>query len=373
MDNFAAIPVLILKGSPAERGQTHGEALKDEILELITRWKRQIKDAGIDPDAFIDQFLQETNFMAAIKRWTPGLLEEVRGIAQGAGVDFETIFALQLFDEEWHRRNEKLWLLEQQNNHCSALGVFGQGDSAPLLAQNMDLPGHYDGGQVLLHIKDPESSVEAFVFTAAGIIALNGVNSHGVGICCNTLPQLNHAPHGLPVAFIVRGVLAQPTHQDAVAFINGIKHASGQNYIVGGPQETVSLECSSGQVCQYIPYPGAKRVYHTNHTLVNDEHQMFHEYYAKLPPNGKQKIDQLGANSFARFDLLENRLRGVSKVITVEEIKSILSSHDGPVCVDRKKGQGLTFGCTIAELSMPPVLHLAPGPPCSTDFETYTF
>lgn len=375
METLSDVQVLVLEGSPRERGRIHGEALKSKILEHLGEWKDDLgKDIGMSPDEYLAQLLAETNFLRAIKRWTPDLLDEVKGIAEGAGVDFETILAIQLGDEEWwYRRGKKLSQAGQIAENCSGLGVFGQGDLPPLAAQNMDVPAYYDGYQVLLHVKDPASPVESFVFTTAGFIALNGLNNQSVSICCNTLFQLDHAPDGLPVAFVVRGVLAQSTSEDAIAFVRRIKHASGQNYIIGGPKEVRSFECSATQVCEFIPYPGANRVYHTNHPLANDDQEMFGEMLKKLSPQQKEQADKGQANTRARFDFLEGQLSDVSETITVEKIKVILSSHKAPVCNDRKKGRGLTLGCLIMELSPAPVLHLAPGPPCSTAFKTYVF
>ena len=78
-----------------------------------------------------------------------------------------------------------------------------------------------------------------------------------------------------------------------------------------------------------------------------------------------------------RLAALERGLK-VPGLVTVESIKAILSSHDdplNPVCRHRPaKGAGSsTFGCAVMELSTPPRLQLAPGPPCSTEFEIFTF
>ncbi len=375
METLSDIQVLVLQGSPRERGRIHGETLKSKILAHLDGWKDMLgKDTGMNPDQYLAQLLRETNFLPAVARWTPALLEEVKGIAEGSGVDFETIFAVQLGDEEWwYRREKKLSQAKQIAENCSGLGVFDRAGLPPLAAQNMDVPAYYDGYQVLLHIKEPASPVESFVFTTAGFIALNGLNNRPVSICCNTLSQLNPAPDGLPVAFIVRGVLAQSTSDDAIDFVRRIKHASGQNYIIGGPKEVRSLECSSNQVCEFTLDPRVRRIYHTNHPLANDDQEMFENMLKKLSPEQKEQADKGQANTRARFSFLEKQLSDVSETITVERIKAILSSHETPVCNDRIEGRGLTLGCLIVELSPAPVLHLAPGPPCSTAFQTFTF
>ena len=66
-----------------------------------------------------------------------------------------------------------------------------------MIAQNLDMPGFYDGYQVILHIKHHDSDLESFVYTIAGVIGANGMNSHAIGICCNTLLQLDNCRDGL--------------------------------------------------------------------------------------------------------------------------------------------------------------------------------
>lgn len=355
------IEILVLKGPPWERGRIYGEALKPIILEFIERWKYRLNmTTGMDPDMYLDRFLEGTGMVGAVKKWAPKLLEEVEGIGEGAGVDFNTIFAYQCVDEEWWYRDS----FQLRGSYgCSALGCFREGEAPALLAQNMDIPSFYDGSQVLLHIKHPESPLESFIFTTAGMIALCGVNNQPVGICCNTLGDLSYAADGLPVAFIVRSVLEQPSLEEAVKFIHGVKHASGQNYTIGGAEKVVSIECSANKTAQYIPYEGARRVWHTNHPLVNDD--------LILPP----RVHAHPGTSHPRLRWVESRMRDPSKSITSETMKRILSSHEGPTCVhnDHQPMGALTFGSLLYVLSTPPELQIAPGPPCSTEWRTFRF
>ncbi len=59
--------------------------------------------------------------------------------------------------------------------------------------------------------------------------------------------------------------------------------------------------------------------------------------------------------------------------ITVEAVEAILGDPSSSVCVMRD-GPKSSFTATsmVAELSVPPVVHLAPGPPASVPYETYT-
>jgi predicted choloylglycine hydrolase len=208
-------------------------------------------------------------------------LEEVSGIAEGAGIDFPTMFSYQLGDEHyWYQRKKRLQKMGLDVG-CSALGVFGEPDEPPLLAQNMDIETMYDGAQVLLHIKDPQSPLESFVYTQAGYLALTGLNSRSLGICCNALLQLNYAVDGLPVSFLVRRVLELSDLAEAKEFLARIKHASGQNYMIGDSQKVESWECSASKVSRFLPDEGTTRVCHTNHPLANDDQSIYRKDAAR--------------------------------------------------------------------------------------------
>ena len=94
---------------------------------------------GTDANAFIQKFLAESHFGPAIEKWTPGLLQEVRGIADGADIDFDTIYAFQLMDEIW------LYQSGLEGEACSAIAFQRQGDRPSLVAQNMDLEPFREG------------------------------------------------------------------------------------------------------------------------------------------------------------------------------------------------------------------------------------
>jgi len=369
------LKILELTGTPRQRGRVHGEELRSKIRNLLGEMKERIgKSYGVNPDEFIEEFVANTNFEGAIDRWTPGLMDEVKGISEGSGIEFKTMYYYQMGDEEiWYARNRKYGINLEDANRCSSLGVFGQEGLPTMVAQNQDMPDFVHGHETLLHIKYQDSDLETYIWTFSGIIALVGMNNHSVGICANTLLDLNQCLDGLPVAFVQRGLAEQPNFEDAVKFAKTVKHASGQNYVIGGKKNLINLECSANGAVQYIPYEGATRVYHTNHSLASEDKSIFQEFLKKIPP---ESFKRGMANTKARHAALERRLNDESKRIDLEAVKAALCSRDdpeNPVCRDRVPGRGLTFGSMIYELSDSPVLHLAPGPPCTTKFKTYTF
>ena len=364
MGTLSALKVLTLKGPPRRRGQIYGQTLRPLISQGIEMWKGHLKSTGMDPGKFAHQFVQETELLDSVKKWTPDLMEEVTGIAEGSGIDFETMFVWQCTDEDWwFRLFERGLGIEGLWSSCSALGSSRDGDLPSMVAQNLDLPNHFDGLQVLLHIKGPES-LNSFVFAPAGTIGMLGMNK-SLGVCVNTLLCLNHAKDGLPVNFVVRGILEQSTLDDAINFLHQIKHASGQNYIIGDMDRVVDFECSGNKVSQFVPYFGSRRVYHTNHSIANDDRR------TSIPQNH----EELSQRSRARFGFLESQLKDTSKSITLETVQSILASHCVPLCFHNthKPGEGCTIGSLIMILSPSPELHLALPPPCRREYQKFGF
>jgi len=255
-----------LEGSPFERGVTYGTTLKAEINELVAIWKARLAaTSGMAGDAFIARFLAQTDYVSAIELHTPGLLEEVRGIAVGSGLDTDTVFTFQLLDE-------LILNAKSVAAHCSAIGVDRTPGKSTLLGQNWDIEGYVHGFQTVLHIHDEDTNIESYVFSYAGLLAAFGLNNRGVGVCLNSMPNLSYARKGLPVAYVIRGILAASTGEEAVRFVTSVEHASPQNYLIGDPEKVVDLECSSSEVETLSANGSPGVVFHTNHPREDDDY-----------------------------------------------------------------------------------------------------
>jgi isopenicillin-N N-acyltransferase-like protein len=377
MKEFPSTHILTLSGQPRQRGRIHGESLRQEIREVLDRWKNLLEQRNkTSPDQFIRQFLGRTNFVPAIERWTPDLQEETKGIAEGANVDFTEIFAFQLQDEYWWFEQEEQ--PTQNNPHrCSSIGWRGQAGRPGLVAQNMDLHMFLDGYQVVLRILENDSDRECLVFSAAGLLALNGMN-RSLGIVCNNLGQLNHSREGLPVAHVLRGVLEQDTLAEAISFLKNIRHASGQNYMLCDQSQITDQECSANQVMEYSPGERAWNSCHTNHPFTNSD---FRDEFKDLTPEGQDLWEfskNNDVNSCTRFEVLTAQLGGLdAEQADVEAAARLLRSHDSdshPVCRHPETNQGwMTVGTSIMTFGDSARLTVCPGPPCSSLFSEFSF
>jgi isopenicillin-N N-acyltransferase-like protein len=346
---------------PGEQAQGHrsrGNAISDGISELIGRWKADLaKSYRIPAGEFVRKFLAATDFRPAIDRWTPGLLDEVRGIADGAGVDFDTMFAFQLIDEVWVM-NRDIGL-----DKCTSIAAGKRAGFPAFTSQTQDIPGFYHGFPTVLRIRHPEVGPEALVFTIPGLIALNGLNSRSVGVCVNAVTQLAYSLKGLPVAFVIRGILQQKTYEDAVKFLRDIPPAAPQNYALGGPSAAGCFERSAGRMVQFVPFEGAEFTYHTNHPRINDD--VVPAFAEMLKRTGKT-LAQYGTFC-TRFAFLGRTLTDNSKAIDLDVLKALYA--------DRASGINNpgTYGCTIMILGGKPELHVSPGRPDVEPFQVLDF
>ena len=371
-----------LEGTPWERGCIHGELLKGEIKKFwrgmdLVIFRTSKRDAL---DGLIKRFLNKTEYLKSAQKYVPDLLEEIKGIAEGAERNFEEVFA-------WQCLEELLWFFQitsklySQNNRaqCSVMGVFGQEFGPNILAQTCDNSVLFDGFQTLMRIKDNKTDFEAFMLTYPGMLGIYGLSKNGIGLCINSLAMImKKATKGLPIVLAARKILSQPNVDTAEKFVKEIKHPTGLAISFGDPNRIVCYEISPNMINQHIPYEGAKVIYHTNHPLVNediDQEEM--DALMRVKSEREKEAENLKTDSMLRFRFLESQLKDTPASITVDKIKEILSSHDYtdyPICVHKgSKGVIMTNFSLIMELSNSPKIHLTGGPPCISEFKTYTF
>lgn len=320
------IQVVDIAGDPYVRGLAHGRQLKVRIAAHVADWQATLAKASGEPfDGYIAAMLRETDFKSAIGAHMPDLLAEVDGIADGAGLGRDLVYALQLMDEEWFYRTGRT------AQKCSSFAVVGE--DATWIGQNMDLGQYTDGHQVVLRTED------ALLFTTAGVIALMGVNAAGLGVCVNSLPQLPAAPEGIPVAFMIRRLLQARSLAEAADLVQALPHATNQHYLIAEPGAVRSFEASAAGVTEYRP-PDPSRVLHTNHPLSEEQGN-------PEPPAARE-------NSARRLESLVSRL--TTGAPSCEAFQAALSASDDPrhpVC--RLGGEGnINFTCGSMIAAIPP-------------------
>jgi hypothetical protein len=85
----------------------HGQARRQKIRDSVQKWKAFVSDnlslpnEGPAFDAWLEEFLRRSSYVDSITVDTPGMIDEVRGIADACEVKFNEMLGFQLVDEVW--------------------------------------------------------------------------------------------------------------------------------------------------------------------------------------------------------------------------------------------------------------------------------
>jgi len=190
------VPVLHLKGTPREVGRQHGRLLRRQIRFLVKE--------------FYEAFCLKLVGEEAIRAWTkqvvphipPHFREEMRGIAEGAGVPEETVLRVNCIVDQL------------QVVLCStvvAAGEMTEGDEV-YFGRNLDFIGRnvlHKSTVVLVLEPEVEGRAPVVAVTWPGLVGvLSGMNAHGV---CGATMMIHHgtdARPGMPYMLMYRDALA---------------------------------------------------------------------------------------------------------------------------------------------------------------------
>ena len=348
-------PLIEVGGEPFERGRQHGQQAADLIqFNLEGYWQLFKRDAGLDRAAALNQARQ---YVEPIKGYAPHLLNEMRGIAEGAGVSLDEVLALNC-------RTEILSLgaipLHQE---CTALFVAPEatGDGHTIVAQNWDWSDVLRGGTVLLRIEQPGRPT-VLTLTEAGMVGKIGLNSAGVGVCTNFLRH-DRRRVGAPFHVILREALNAPRLGLAVAAVYRELRADSCNYLLAHAEgEAVDLEATPSDVGFLHPEDGL--LAHTNHFLTPR---------LQVGDRGILESD----NTLLRHGRAIRLLRAQAGQITVETLKGIFRDHfNHPMAICRHPDpsqpeieRSATLASMIVDLTASE-MHLTAGEPCQAEYYT---
>src|SRR5262249_52241331 len=146
------IPVLDLAGTPAQVGAAHGESQRERIRAYVDRFLSYMLSGAALPLTEETLWAHWAPQVAANQREAPALVEQMRGIARGAGVPFERIFLLNsLLDLNSFRY---LGLAQNFAGGCSTFGVTAAADSGQaLIGQTYDMPELHQEFLTLLRLR----------------------------------------------------------------------------------------------------------------------------------------------------------------------------------------------------------------------------
>jgi isopenicillin-N N-acyltransferase-like protein len=254
-------PELVAAGKPAALGRAHGRAFAARIEHNVAFYRRWL---GELTGASAPQLLAAARgFGAALGSAHPALLEEIEGIARGAGRPRDEILLL-------NARTDLLAACGRRPapaaGECTAVALPGRGRDLAL-GQTWDwypVPG---GGPVVLRLR-PAHGPRLVTFAEAGMLAKIGFNEHRLGVCLNFLGHADDAgaARGVPVHALLRAVLGCRTLGAAEALVRAASRSASVNLLLAqpGPRGGVAgLEVTPARVARLAADPAG--VVHANH------------------------------------------------------------------------------------------------------------
>ena len=344
-------PVIELSGAPYERGKMHGSKARERVERSLANYARLFAFCGLSWD---EAQRRGATYRGVIGEFDAALLEEIEGIARGAGRRIEEILALNV-------RTEILpssYLQGGDPGECTAIAVHPGASltGGSLLAQNWDWVGAQREALVLLRVRD-----ELLTLTEAGMLAKIGLNAAGFGVCLNILSSIHDGQQqGIPVHVLLRALLKCGSVREAIESTGRLSFAGSSNVLCadrGG--EAASLELS----------PRGRRVVRGDGaTLCHTNHFVDPEASAWQAP--------LAAH-FSTVPRLEcaRRHAGARAKHGLEDLKRLLRDEsDGLVSICRRPDPALpeqarveSVASVIMELARG-VMHVAPDVPTRVQY-----
>ena len=203
------------------------------------------------------------HFAPAIDKFRPDYLEEMKGIAEGAGVSFADILAINCRSELFAMKMDKPSELEPE---CTAFAIMPSAskNGHVLAGQTWDFMYPLRDCMVIVHIAQ-EDKPDILLFTEAGFIGGKGMNSCGVSLTLNAM-QAGHDWHGIPLHIKMRAALDSTYVAEAYGnAASGITAVGGNLILTSGDGVALSLEITPKGVDAILPENGM--ILHTNHML----------------------------------------------------------------------------------------------------------
>lgn len=301
-------------------------------------------------------------FMKIVQKRYPQYLEEIHGMADGAGVDFRKLMKLNLPELKMLCKREqpaKTRKTRKKRSHseyddCTTL-VLNKEDRI-LVAHNED--GSSDSDIFLLRAKLP-SGVAVLGICSYGVLCgfAATINSEGVFITCDSL-ECNAARIGIPKRFITRAAIEARTKEEVFKIITDKDRAQGQDYVICVDNHAWNAEVAT--LDHEIKEIKGKFA-HANNFLSKK--------LLKFEAKKDKKVGTFLRSQFAQ--------REIKKAETFNDLRKMLSSHENrPSCVCAHGKEAGDYNKTLAivlyDSSRPRRMNIGYGFTCQATIKEFS-
>ena len=260
-----------VEGTSYQRGREYGGQAAARVRLSVQAYQQTFAHfTGWDWPAVRREALR---FEAPIGEFRPAYLDELRGIADGAGLDLADVLAINVRTEVMYsaKARQAPRTPARLPAECSAFAVVpapGQQAHA-IIGQNWDWLLHSARTLVVLEVRQDDGP-DFVTVVEAGLLAKTGMNTAGLGLVTNAMvTDGDIGEPGLPYHVLLRAVLDCATVTDALEALQAGPRSSSANYLVAHASgSALDIEAAPGDFTRLYPLsPENGVLLHTNHFL----------------------------------------------------------------------------------------------------------
>jgi isopenicillin-N N-acyltransferase-like protein len=350
------VPMIKVKGSHRQMGQQIGEACSNQVRHCVENAHVMIDDTydyiALD---WAGAVIQSRKYIPFAQERYPQYVDELMGMAEGAGVSFEDMCVLVSMEAV---TSDALHL-----SKCTSMAVCGDNtaDGHVLIAHNEDWTPEEENDVFVVH-GEPEDEPPFLAMTYGGYPVAVGFNAYGISQCCDSVyPRDSRI--GVPRLIVARSVLSAKTPAEAIRRALIPQRAAGYNHFIAHESgEIYSVEASARDFA--LLYANDGWLSHTNYYIDPKMAAIEYDPDAHIP----KRVRHYRAN----------RLLAETEKHTIKSLQAILRDHINyphAICnhdenmshpIDREK----TICSIIMDLTAR-AMHLAWGNPCNNIYHTY--
>ncbi|MCG7508756.1 C45 family autoproteolytic acyltransferase/hydolase [Mesorhizobium retamae] len=260
-------PLIEIHGTPRERGRQYGQAAAERIKRGVSHYLKQFADCGLDGRGIRSHV---ESYLPRIHAYDGDLVEEMKGIAEGAGIDFDSVVLLNARTELLHEALEvqKRASEREQNSPDGCTGVVvlpsASADGTIIHATNWDWKAECAETAVVLQIRRDDGP-DVLMFAEAGAVSRAGVNAAGIAITANYIESdRDFEKPGIPLALLRRKALEAETYAGAIGVIVSTQKLTSNNLILSHRDGVaIDFECAPSET--FAVYPDNGLIVHANH------------------------------------------------------------------------------------------------------------
>jgi isopenicillin-N N-acyltransferase-like protein len=340
---------LEISGDAYDRGFEYGEKQKNPITRFIDTFYVEFSEGNLSKEAALRYASKHTPY---IEDYSPEVMEELKGIAEGSEKKLEELVMVALHEEKG-AFNEK----------CTALGATGEAtvDGETFVGQNWDMATNvwWDGDMPSLLKIRRGNKPDVLAYVYPGFQSAAGMNSNGICMSWNSVPRIE-LKVGVPTYIIIADLLRQPTIGDALNSVLRADRAGCFNFMIGDDTEVYNVEATPHHIdIRYVETCFG----HGNH-FVSDK------------ISGLQDMSKMKASTILRHNRMNRMLKKKFGNIILEDCMDMFRDHTGyPFCIcshpePELDKNGLTWASWV-QVPRKREWWISHGPPCHNEYKKY--